>query len=151
MSAAKDIESRARRVATEKNLSYTGAVTPPEAYTLLQELPGARLVDVRTQAEWSWVGQVPGALTIEWNTWPAGQRNPQFAESLQQEVPDKDTPLLFMCRSGARSHAAAELAKELGYNQVYNVLEGFEGDKNEAGQRNKVNGWRFHGLPWQQS
>ncbi|MFO7188489.1 MAG: rhodanese-like domain-containing protein [Pseudomonadota bacterium] len=151
MNDIEKILAEARAAATAKNLPYTGAVTPPQAYTVLQHVPNARLVDVRTQAEWNWVGYIPGSLQIEWNTWPAGTRNPAFAETLQREVPDKSTPLLFICRSGARSHAAAALAAELGYTNVYNVLEGFEGDKNDAGQRNTVGGWRYHGLPWKQS
>lgn len=151
MSDIEKILAAARARAQQKNLPYGGALTPPEAHALLEHAPDARLVDVRTQAEWNWVGQIPGALQIEWNTWPAGTRNPEFAETLQHEVPDKSAPLLFICRSGARSNAAATLAAELGYTDVYNVLEGFEGDKNEAGQRNTVSGWRYHGLPWKQS
>ena len=151
MDTIEEIIAKARKVAREKGLPYAGAVTPPGAYALLQHAPGAKLVDVRTQAEWSWVGQVPEALKIEWNTWPNGERNSTFAASLQREVPNKETVLLFMCRSGARSNAAATLAAELGYTNTYNVLEGFEGDKNEAGQRNTISGWRYHRLPWSQS
>ena len=151
MDSTEKIIAAARKAAHDKGLPYTGALTPPDAYALLQNAPGAKLVDVRTQAEWSWVGQVPEALKIEWNTWPKGERNATFADTLQREVPNKDTTLLFMCRSGARSSAAATLAAELGYTNVYNVLEGFEGDKNEAGQRNTVSGWRYHRLPWSQS
>src|SRR5688500_7903446 len=146
MDKIEEIITRARNAASAKGLPYAGAVTPPEAHMLLEHAPNAKLVDVRTQAEWNWVGQVPGAIKIEWNTWPTGERNAAFAETLRHEVPDKSAPLLFMCRSGARSNAAAALAAELGYTNVYNVLEGFEGDKNEAGQRNTVSGWRYHGL-----
>lgn len=151
MNDIEKILAEARARARDKNLPYAGALTPPEAHALLEHAADARLVDVRTQAEWNWVGQIPGSLQIEWNTWPAGTRNPDFAETLQREVPDKSAPLMFICRSGARSNAAASLAAELGYTNVFNVLEGFEGDKNEAGQRNTVSGWRYHGLPWKQS
>lgn len=151
MSDIEKILAEAQAQARQKQLPYSGALTPPQAQAALEGTPNARLVDVRTQAEWNWVGQIPEALQIEWNTWPAGTKNPEFAQTLQREVPDKSTPLLFICRSGARSHAAATLAAELGYTAVYNVLEGFEGDKNDAGQRNTVSGWRFHGLPWKQS
>lgn len=142
--------NQARQRAKEQALPYAGAVTPPEAYAILRAAPNARLVDVRTQAEWDWVGQVPGALKIEWNTYPAGQRNPQFASQLQALAEEKNAPLLFICRSGARSHAAAIAAAELGYTAAMNVLEGFEGDKDSEGHRNRVNGWRYHGLPWKQ-
>jgi rhodanese-related sulfurtransferase len=151
MDTPEKILARAQELAREKQLPYLGAMTPPEAWAVLNATPGARLVDVRTQAEWQWVGHVPDALEIEWSTWPAGQRNVLFAETLQQEVPDKNTTLFFMCRSGVRSNGAATLAAELGYKNVYNVLQGFEGDKDEAGHRNTVGGWRFHGLPWRQS
>lgn len=145
------ILTRAQRLAHDQQLPYRGALYPTDAWVVLQATPGARLIDVRTQAEWQWVGHVPGSLGIEWSTWPAGQRNALFAETLQQEVPDKATLLLFMCRSGVRSNGAATLAAELGYENVYNVLEGFEGDKDDDDHRNTIGGWRFHGLPWRQS
>jgi len=146
-----ELLEKARAAAAPKALPYAGALTPPEAYAVLSNAPNATLVDVRTEAEWNWVGSVPGAVQIEWNTWPAGQRNPGFVDALRQAVPDKDAPVLFICRSGARSHAAATLAASHGYSNAFNVLEGFEGDKNAQGQRNTVGGWRHHQLPWHQS
>lgn len=135
-------------VAATPDLPYAGALRPRIAYQILQELSEARVVDVRTQAEWDWVGRVPGAVQIEWNRWPGGVRNPEFAAALDAAVPDKKTPLLFLCRSGVRSHGAATLAKELGYEYAFNILEGFEGDKDAEGHRNTVGGWRVAGLPW---
>lgn len=150
MENIEEIMKKAKEAAQEKNLPYTGALTPQSAYALLQHEPRAKLVDVRTRAEWEWVGRVTESLEIEWNQWPGGTRNPDFAASLSAAVPDKNTPLLFLCRGGVRSHAAATLANELGYRNVFNVLEGFEGEKDQRGHRNSINGWRFRGLPWVQ-
>ncbi|MCU0869475.1 MAG: rhodanese-like domain-containing protein [Burkholderiales bacterium] len=137
--------------ARDQGVAYDGAVLPAEARHLLDALPSARLVDVRTRAEWDYVGRVPGSLEIEWQRWPGGVPNAAFMDELQLAVPDRATPLLFMCRSGARSHAAATAAKAAGYRQVFNVLEGFEGDRDAAGHRNTIGGWRAAGLPWTQS
>jgi len=139
-------ESKAR--AAEKGLPYFGAVLPREAYDLVQS-GKARLIDVRTRAEWDYVGRIPESTLIEWQTYPDGRPNPGFLEALQAEVP-KDVPVLFLCRSGVRSHAAAKVAAEAGYGQAFNVLQGFEGDKDGQGHRSSVGGWRFAGLPWVQ-
>ncbi len=133
-----------------KNLPYSGELLPAEANRLLQSAPGAKLVDVRTQAERDWVGRIPGAIEIEWATYPGMKPNPNFLASLQQQV-DKEALVLFLCRSGQRSHAAATLAAQSGYTEAYNILEGFEGDKNPANRRNVLNGWRAANLPWEQS
>lgn len=129
------------------NLPYKGALTPHEAYDLLRLAPGAKLVDVRTRAEWDWVGRIPGAVEIEWNLYPEGSRNPHFLTELQRKV-DREALVMFLCRSGARSDGAARAATEAGYGESYNILEGFEGDKDASGQRNTVGGWRHAGLPW---
>lgn len=133
------------------DLPYAGALTPQEAYQLLQRDPGARLVDVRTDAERAWVGQVllPASqhAAIEWTRWPGGAANPAFAEQLG-DVAGKDDVLLFLCRSGVRSRHAAKLATELGYRNAFDILEGFEGDKDSEGHRKLVAGWCKAGLPW---
>lgn len=129
---------------------YEGALTPQEAFTVLQQAPGAKLVDVRTRAEWDWVGRIPGAVEIEWNGYPGSQANPNFLAQLRQQV-DAESLVMFICRSGARSHAAAIAANASGYRNCYNVLEGFEGDKDAHNQRGKIGGWRHAGLPWTQS
>ena len=129
-------------------LPYAGALTPAEALALMQA--GGKLVDVRTDAELHYVGSVPGSEAIEWNTFPEGQRNPAFLEQLAQTV-GKDEPVMFLCRSGVRSHQAAIAATEAGWTEAYNILEGFEGDKDAAGHRNVTGGWRKAGLPWVQS
>ncbi len=140
----------AQQRAKSNNLPYVGALLPTEAYALLQQAPGAKLVDVRTRAEWDYVGRVPGAVQIEWQRYPSGQLNPDFLADLQAQV-EREALVMFMCRSGARSHAAAAAATATGYTQAFNVLEGFEGDKDQHGHRNTVGGWRAAGLPWVQS
>lgn len=128
-------------------LPYKGALTPAEAYDLLRLAPGAKLVDVRTRAEWDWVGRVPNAVEIEWNQYPGGVRNPNFVTELKRQV-DPEAMVVFLCRSGVRSIGAATAASEAGYNNCYNVLEGFEGDKDANGHRGNIGGWRKAGLPW---
>lgn len=149
MGKLSDLLTLAQERARAMNLPYEGALTPAEAWAVLQAAPGARIVDVRTRAEWDWVGRIPGAVEIEWMSYPGNQRNPNFLASLQQQL-DPESLLLFICRSGQRSHAAAALATEAGFRDSYNVLEGFEGDKDATGQRGKVGGWRHAGLPWSQ-
>ncbi len=145
-----DILNAAQQRAKDLNLPYEGALTPKEAYQLLQTAPGAKLVDVRTRAEIDWVGRVPGAVEIEWLSYPGMKANPSFMPALEQQV-DKEALVMFLCRSGHRSHAAAAAATQVGYTDCYNILEGFEGDKDAKNQRNKAGGWRVAGLPWEQS
>ncbi len=140
----------AQQRAQQSGLAYQGALTPSEAYQLLQLAPGTKLVDVRTRAELDWVGRIADAVEIEWMTYPGMKANPHFLAHLEQQV-EKEALVLFICRSGARSHAAAAAATQLGYTTCYNVLEGFEGDPDAAKQRNSKNGWRVAKLPWQQS
>jgi rhodanese-related sulfurtransferase len=140
----------AQERAAKHSLSYFGAVTPAEAHTLLANLPNARLIDVRTRAEWDFVGHVPDSILIEWTSYPAGERNPAFLGELRGVTDDPDTPLLFLCRSGQRSDSAARAAAAAGYKQAFNVLEGFEGARDNEGHRSSVGGWRKAGLPWVQ-
>ena len=143
-----DIRKTAAERARKMGLPYAGALLPTEAEQLMRE--GAKLVDVRTKPELQYVGSVPGALAVEWQTWPGGKPNPEFIGELAAAT-RKDEPVMFMCRSGARSHSAAEAAMRAGWKETYNVLEGFEGDKDPNGHRNALNGWRKSGLPWTQS
>ena len=140
----------AHQRAADMNLPYQGALTPAEAHQVWQLAPGAKLVDVRTRAEWDWVGRVPGAVEIEWLAYPAMKPNPDFLAQLRHQV-DPEAMVLFMCRSGGRSHMAAMSLAAAGFTRCYNVLEGFEGDKDASGQRNRASGWRAAGLPWLQS
>ncbi len=151
MNEPQHIFAQAReRVQTER-LPYAGAVTPEEAYALLQMDPQIKLIDVRTQAERDWVGKVAinesqhGA--VQWSTWPGGVINPDFLAQLQQQG-QPDQVLLFLCRSGVRSRHAAKLATEHGFSQCFDILQGFEGDKDGNGHRKMVGGWCHAGLPW---
>lgn len=139
------IKQAARERAGKRNLPYTGALLPREAFALMQA--GVRLVDVRTRAELHWVGRVPGALPVEWSGYPGSKRNPGFLVELEELV-EKDEPVMFLCRSGQRSHDAATAAAAAGWRECYNVLEGFEGDKDAQQHRNSVSGWRVARLPW---
>ena len=94
-----EIRKKARERGQKLKLPYAGALLPAEAYALMQE--GAKLVDVRTDAELHYVGSVPGAETIEWSSYPEGQRNPDFLEQLGKAT-RKDEPVMFLCRSGVR-------------------------------------------------
>ena len=130
---------------------YAGAVTPQEAFDLLRSSPAVKLVDVRTNAERDWVGRVavPEAqhLAVQWATYPGGAPNPDFGAQLER-VAHKDDVLLFLCRSGVRSRHSARVATELGYANAFDILEGFEGDKDGEGHRKTTGGWCKAGLPW---
>ncbi len=141
-------------------VGYAGDITPEAAWALLKENPEAVLVDVRTSAEWKWVG-VPDltelgrdVVYIEWVR-SNGERNEQFLEELAAAgvtgpSQGDSRPVVFLCRSGNRSIGSAELATEAGIAPSYNVLDGFEGNLDENGHRGGV-GWRAIGLPWRQS
>ena len=143
-----EIKKAAQERGEKLGLGYAGALLPAEAHQLMQA--GAKLVDVRTKPELQYVGKIPGSLAVEWQTYPGSRENPEFLAELAAAVP-KDQPVMFICRSGARSHAAADAATRAGWREAYNVLEGFEGDKDAAQHRNSVGGWRKAGLPWVQS
>jgi len=143
-----DLLNLAQTRARALGLTYAGALTPKEAYEVWQLAPGAKLVDVRTRAEWDWVGRIPGAEEIEWMTYPGNQPNTNFLAQLKQQI-DPEVLVMFVCRSGVRSDKAAGLASKAGYTEAYNVLEGFEGDKDANGRRGNTGGWRQAGLPWQ--
>ena len=140
----------AHELAQESLLPYFGAVTPSDAYALVKAATDARLIDVRTRPEWDYVGHVPHSALLEWNVYPDSTRNPEFLAQLQVAAPDRDAPVLFLCRSGQRSDGAARMAAAAGYSKAFNILEGFEGDKDAQGQRGKLGGWRKAGLPWVQ-
>lgn len=140
----------AQQRAIDMNLTYEGALLPKEAYEIMRSAPGAKLVDIRTRAEIDWVGRIPGAAEVEWATYPGMRVNPNFIAQLEQLV-DKEALVMFICRSAARSHNAAIAATQAGYADCYNVLEGFEGDKNGENRRGTLGGWRAAGLPWEQS
>jgi rhodanese-related sulfurtransferase len=142
----------ARQRGHEQALPYAGAVSPQEAYALLQSDSKILLVDVRTNAERDWVGRVNISeaqhLAVQWSLYPGGTPNPDFLAQLQASAPDKDSVILFLCRSGVRSRHGAKLASENGYANCFDILQGFEGDKDEQGHRKTVGGWCQNGLPW---
>jgi rhodanese-related sulfurtransferase len=145
-------------------VSYAGDITPEEAWKILSENPDAVLVDVRTDAEWKFVG-VPDVsslgrdvIFIEWNR-TNGTRNENFVADLiaagvhaanGPEAAPSDRPVIFLCRSGNRSIGTAEAATAAGIGPSYNVLDGFEGNLDEHKHRGGT-GWRALGLPWIQS
>jgi len=131
----------------EFELAYAGAVTPPQAWQLMRQ-GAAVMIDVRTAPEFDSVGRVPESVNIEWRGNDLLPRA-AFLTSLRK-LARRDAPLLFLCRSAVRSHAAANAAAEAGFTRVYNVLEGFEGQLDTTQQRGNVNGWRRAGLPWLQ-
>ena len=126
---------------------YAGDVSPQLAYDWWKK-GDAVLVDVRSNAEREWVGFVPGAANVVWKQWPGMVLNTAFEQEMKAAVPPGKKAVL-LCRSGARSIAAARRASELGI-EAYNILEGFEGEPDENAQRGRLGGWRMRGLPWRQ-
>ncbi|MDR5756641.1 rhodanese-like domain-containing protein [Caballeronia sp. LZ035] len=151
MSTLEQLFDQAGRRAADNQLTYAGAFSPAEAFELLQLDPAVRLVDVRTRAELDWVGRpaIDGAqyAHIEWIRYPGSVPNAEFIEQLRQ-VATPDTTVIFLCRSAARSKLAAVAAQKQGFAKAYDLLEGFEGDKDANGHRKTSGGWCFRGLPW---
>lgn len=134
-------------------------VTPVEAWELLNNNPQAVLLDVRSRVEYEYVGHPPDSVNIPWKDAPDWQIDPAFTDKVRATMvslrPDvrrcEELPILMLCRSGARSRTAGELLQQQGFTRVYNVAEGFEGDRDQNMHRNTINGWRVRGLPWVQS
>jgi len=134
-------------------------IYPTEAYEILEQQKDAVLIDVRSTMEYEYVGHPLMAIHVpikeppDWDTQPDFVKNARLA--ITQRLPENNAineiPVLMLCRSGKRSELGAEMLIKDGFTKVYNVLEGFEGDKDGNGHRNTINGWRFHGLPWEQS
>ncbi len=131
---------------------YAGDLDASEAWAVLEGEPKAQLIDVRTLAEWNFVG-VPDlaplgrrAHCIEWQQFPSMASNPDFVAEAKTAIAEAgashDTPLLLLCRSGARSRAAAK---------AFNIADGFEGGLDDERHRGLVGGWKASGLPWKQS
>ena len=136
--------------------SYAGDVTPSEAWEFLESEPAATLVDVRTDAEWSYVGGPDLSsldkkpILIGWQLFPSMAANPSFVEEVERQGVSKEAPILLLCRSGARSKAAAQALTARGYRACYNIADGFEGPHDGARHRGTVAGWKASGLPWRQ-
>ncbi|HEX4636856.1 MAG TPA: rhodanese-like domain-containing protein [Rhizomicrobium sp.] len=139
------------------SLSYAGDISAAEAWERLKADPRAQLVDVRTTAEWNFVG-LPDLSPlgrrvhcIEWQQFPGGARNPDFVAEAAQTLADREAPVMLLCRSGARSRAAAIALTGAGFAQAFNIGDGFEGDVDPQGHRGNRNGWKAANLPWRQS
>lgn len=126
-------------------------LNPKQCWQLLQDNPSAIMVDVRTAIEHSFIGHPPGAVHIAWKEFPGMQLNTSFVDQVKVAVPDKEAPVLLLCRSGQRSLAAAQALEAEGYQHLVNIVEGFEGPLDENKHRGNLGGWRYHGLPWEQS
>ncbi len=138
---------------------YAGDVSVSDAWDMLKADPEAQIVDVRTQAEWNYVG-LPDVSslnrkvhTVEWQHFPSGSPNPAFVGETAQALGTiaRETPILFLCRSGVRSRAAAIAMTRAGFTRAYNIAGGFEGDLNGERHRGATNGWKASGLPWKQT
>ncbi|MEQ1515947.1 MAG: rhodanese-like domain-containing protein [Usitatibacteraceae bacterium] len=129
-------------------LPYAGAVTPREAHRLALA-HGAKIIDVRSSVENAYIGRIPQSALIVWKEWPSGEQNKNFVAELQAVCSSEDI-VLFLCRSGVRSHSTATVAAEVGFKNAFNILEGFEGDLDANSQRGNLGGWRKAGLPWVQ-
>jgi rhodanese-related sulfurtransferase len=136
---------------------YAGDVAPTTAWKILSEHKDAVLIDVRTRAEWNYVGlpDLDGLAKkpalLEWQVFPSMQPNPEFVAALSGALTDKAAPLLFLCRSGARSAAAAKAMTAAGYSTCFNVADGFEGPLDAQAKRGAAGGWKAAGLPWRQT
>ncbi len=142
------------------NSEYAGDVQPREAWQALKDAPSSVLIDVRTKAEWVFVGtpDLSGiekeTLLVEWQAFPSMQVNPSFAEEVAKGFSEREfdvnTPAFFLCRSGGRSKEAAIAMTAKGYKKCFNIVSGFEGDLNEDRHRGQGAGWKAEGLPWGQ-
>ncbi len=133
-------------------------LTPQQAWEVIQENPRAILVDVRSNMEFLFVGHPTGAVHIPWIDEPDWEVNPNFVRQIRElmlggiicDEGDGCAPVILICRSGKRSVEAGNLLIEAGFRDVYNVLDGFEGELDEQHHRSSLGGWRHDGLPWEQ-
>lgn len=137
--------------------TYAGDVSSREAYSALLSSSGARLIDVRTKAEWAFVGVPDISSTgqdpafIEWQSWPGGVQNPDFVSECLAFLGEKSVDVYLLCRSGARSASAAAALSAAGVEKCYNIVNGFEGAHDSERHRGRLSGWKAEGLPWAQS
>jgi len=124
---------------------------PNQSWELLQSNPAAVLIDVRTNIEHNFVGHPPKAINVAWKEFPGMQLNSAFVSQVEQLVSDKSVPVLLLCRTGVRSVEAATALENAGYQRLINIAQGFEGALDANKHRGNIDGWRFHGLPWEQS
>ena len=142
-------------MSVDLSVPVTEEVSPQEAWKMLKEMPRTKLVDVRTVPEWLYVGLPEivatkrALLQISWHVFPDMTMNVAFIQDLKRAASSDDV-LLFVCRSGGRSLAAARAAKEAGLKQSYSIRGGFEGPIDAQGHRGNIQGWKCAGLPWRQ-
>jgi rhodanese-related sulfurtransferase len=127
------------------------SLTPKKCWTLLSSDSSAVLLDVRDRMEYSFIGHPKGAINIPWKELPDWRVNSLFVDEVRQRIPSHDTPVFLLCRSGQRSLDAAKALAAAGYQDLTNVEEGFEGPLDAIKHRGTLGGWRYHGLPWEQS
>lgn len=125
-------------------------LNPIEAHEFLDNNPRAVLVDIRSTMEHLFVGHPKGSIHISWMDEPEWTVDPHFVTRIRELMLGGEAPVVLICRSGKRSVEAGDLLIESGFGDVYNVLEGFEGDLDAEHQRSQTGGWRYHGLPWEQ-
>ena len=136
---------------------YAGDVSSPQAWDLLKQDSRAVLVDIRTDAEWNYVG-VPDLAELDkktkyvsWQIHPGMHRNPNFLTEIAAAGVAPDATVLLICRSGIRSRAAAIAMTAAGFDRCYNVADGFEGRRDAQDHRGAGEGWKVAGLPWRQT
>jgi rhodanese-related sulfurtransferase len=135
----------------EEAMTEIKSLNPKQAWNVLETESTTVLLDVRDRTEFGFVGHPTGAVNIPWKQAPSWQLNPQFFDDVYRHIPNRDTPILLLCRSGQRSLDAAKALAEAGYKDLTNIEEGFEGALDEHKHRSSLGGWRAHGLPWEQS
>jgi rhodanese-related sulfurtransferase len=132
------------------NKKTLGHLTSPEAWDFLKEHPDARLIDIRSSMEFLFIGHPKGCMHIGWMEEPDWDINPNFVEEIKAAQGNDEIPIVMICRSGNRSQKAGEQLLEAGLVNIYHISDGFEGDRDDNNHRGTLNGWRFHGLPWEQ-
>lgn len=136
---------------------YAGDISPIEAWDILRTHENSIMIDVRTSAEWNYVGMVDlsslgkEVSQIEWKIFPNMTINPNFIEQVKKICTNTEVKIFSLCRSGQRSISTSKVLTRAGFKECYNVLEGFEGDKDDHGHRGHLGGWKFHDLPWKQN
>ena len=139
-----------------EEMSYKRNLLPKMAIERLQNNPQALFVDVRSKAEFKYVGYPENSILIPWIDDPDWEPNPEaFSDAVMQELDGRenlsDTEIILICRSGFRSNEALKCLENKGFTQVSHVASGFEGDLDENDHRGNLNGWRHDGMPWSQS
>ncbi len=138
-------------------MSKLQSISPKEAWDLLQHNPKCLFIDVRSHMEYLFIGHPKGAIHIPWIDEPDWEVNPHFVREVRQLIlgglasaSHQSVPVMLICRSGKRSQEAGEHLVEAGFTEVYNILDGFEGELDDDHHRSTLGGWRFEGLPWEQ-